>query len=300
MIKSPARGRRKVALSEAIQSACGEALPQCSIPGCGRPPEALQGTGLSRTLCRYHREFKARHGSAWKRSYSGADLRPYTAAAESYLKANATDPYVAHALRSIACLLTSAGPVRRVNDLPGLSVRDRVRATLARLREGEVPAMRILAVTMGVLAAVEEDPFKPGGVYPKVQIAKALRRRASGYHTDYGNGRSFHRYPRSSGQVLVAVGAEMVRATEFVDQYHLAAILGLKRTRYGVLPLPTVPASAPRSRYGDHRVKPSLQPTHTPSPGLDVDAEDAEAERVAAELRAAFEQHGFKAFERKS
>lgn len=287
-------------LKHAIQSASGEALPQCSIPGCGRPPEALQGTGLSRTLCRYHREFKARHGSAWKRSYSGADLKPYTAAAESYLKANATDTYVAHALRSIASLLASAGPVRRVNDLPGLSVRDRVRATLARLREGEVPAMRILAVTTGVLAAVEEDPFKPGGVYPKVQIAKALRRRASGYHAHYGNAGSFHRYPRSSGQVLVAVGAEMVKAAEFVEEYHLASVLDLKRSRYGTLPQPTEPASAPRSRYGDRKVKPVSQPSHIASLTLGTDAEEAEAERIAAEMRTTLEQHGLKAFGRKA
>lgn len=298
-MKSTRKGGWKPTLSEAIQTAADQALPRCSIPGCGRPPEALQGTGLSRSLCRYHREFKARHGSAWKRSYTGADLKPYIAAAESYLKTHATDLYVAHALKSIEITLNSAGPVRRVNELPYLSLRDRARATFARLREGEVLPMRILSVAIGILAAVEEDPFKPRGHYPAVQIAKALRRRASGYHADYGEGRSFHRYPRSSGQVLIAVGEEMMKACEFVGQYHLPHILHLKKKRYGVLPLATEPASAPRSRHGDQRLKPSRKPSDMRAGTLSDDTSDEEAERIAAESRAAFAKHGFKAFDGK-
>ena len=50
-------------------------------------------------------------------------------------------------------------------------------ADVIMLRERAVPPSRILAMTLGVLAAIEEDPFGPGGdrrLFRRVQIAKAL------------------------------------------------------------------------------------------------------------------------------
>lgn len=299
MKTEPARGRPKAALSEAIQKASDQSLPHCTIFGCRRPPEALHGTGLSRTLCRYHREYRSRHGSAWKRSYTGSELKPYIVSAESYLKAHEADLYIAHALRGLDNMLATAGPVRRVNDLPYIPLRDRTRATFARLRDGGVPPLRILSVAMGVLAAVEEDTFKPSHPYPAVQIAKALRRRGSGYHSDYGNGQGFHRYPRSSGQVLVAVGEAVAKACEFVQEYHLIPILDLKQQRHGVLPLPSSPAEAPRSRHGDHRLKPAPAPSSTHAATLSKRAEEVEAEGIAEEAREAFRRQGFEAFKGK-
>src|SRR6266576_1867529 len=114
--------RRARTLSEA-------AFQSCSIPGCGRAPEARQGNGLSPTLCRYHREFRRRHGSPLKRSYTGAELKPYIRAAESFVKAHKSDQEIQWSLDRIAAQLANAGPAQRVNDLPWMEPRAKARAS---------------------------------------------------------------------------------------------------------------------------------------------------------------------------
>lgn len=114
------REKRKADLLRRVKAADTEALPLCAVPGCGRQPEARAGAGLSPTLCRYHRAFRSRHGSAWKGSYTGPQLKPYISAAERYLKAHADDFYVASALTGLAASLATA-PGQRVVDLPRLS-----------------------------------------------------------------------------------------------------------------------------------------------------------------------------------
>jgi hypothetical protein len=197
-------------LARRVKTPSDEALPFCTVPGCGRAPEARQGNGLSPTLCRYHREFRRRHGSPLKRSYTGAELKPYVRAAESFAKAHKADPFIKRALERIGLELSLSGPVQHANDLLWLELRAKARTSLAKLRERNVPPLRILAVTLGVLAAIEEDTYGPGGdrvLFRRVQIAKALRRRASGSHVVYESGWRFSRYPRSSGKVLEALGA---------------------------------------------------------------------------------------------
>ena len=114
------------------------------------------------------------------------------------------------------------------------------------LRERKVSPLRILAVTLGVLATIEEDPYGPGGdrvLFRRVQIAKALRRRASGAHITYDSGWTFSRYPRSSGKVLEVLGAMVEEACQFAINRHLAGALELKIERYGAAPVaPTVDA----------------------------------------------------------
>src|SRR5262245_20177410 len=118
--RAQVRSPHKANLRERLQLSGDSGLRVCSVPGCGRVPESRQGNGLSKTLCRYHRAYRARHGCAWKRSYTGPQLRPYARAAEAYFATHLDDFFVAHALQALRRLLEMAGPVRAVGDLPRL------------------------------------------------------------------------------------------------------------------------------------------------------------------------------------
>lgn len=295
----PADSRNLKAAAEASRPKA-DTLQVCTVPGCGRAPEARQGNGFSPFLCRYHREHRSRHGSPLKRSYTAAELRPYLKAAESVVKANAAEQYIGWSLSSIASLLASAGPVRRVVDLGRLPLDIKARASLAMLRERNVPPERILAVTLAVLAAISEDPFGPGGdrvLFRRVQIAKALRRRASGTHVVYeGTGVRWDRYPRSSGRVLERLGAVVETACEFAVDRHLAAVLDLKKARYGDLK-PPERATFARSRHGNERVPPPPPlPASSRAPPPEPSETSEKADRIAEEIRRDFAERGFEAF----
>jgi hypothetical protein len=280
-----------------VRTASDDALRFCTIPGCGRPPEARQGNGLSPYLCRYHRQFRARHGSPLKRSYTGPELQPYVRAAASFIKAHRADRYIGWSLDRVALGLSGAGPVQGVNDLRWMEPRAKARASLAMLRERKVPAERILALTLGVLAAIEEDTYGPGGdrvLFRRVQIAKALRRRASGSHVVYDSGLRLDRYPRSAGKVLEVLGAIIEKACEFAIDGHLTAVLALKQDRYGKLPI-APQGTVAKSAFGNSRV-----PKPPPAVSLSAEAktarqeaEDKEAERIAEGNRDAFAKSGY-------
>jgi hypothetical protein len=212
------------------------ALAFCPVPGCGRPPQRRAGRGLSLTHCRYHVQYKNRHGSYWKGTYSAADLRPYRRAAESYLKRHRADFWVSAALVALRASMDGAGPRERVVDVLTMSPHRKARAALARLREADIPPERLLAIHLAVSAAVAEDPIRPGGdpsEYRLVQVAKAVSRQASGYHAVYGPGARYDRYPRSSGLALRHLGRMLEADCEHVLEKHLVAVLRLKQERYG-------------------------------------------------------------------
>ena len=169
------------------------------------------------------------------------------------------------------------------------------------LRERKVPPLRILAVTLGVLAAIEEDTYGPGGdrvLFRRVQIAKALRRRASGTHITYDSGWRFSRYPRSSGRVLEVLGAIVEQACEFAIHRHLAAVLALKIERYGAAPIPPRVEFA-RSRHGNERVAAPRIPSITADGPKRTEAEareQLEAERATEDTRRNFLRDGYDAF----
>jgi hypothetical protein len=280
-----------------VKTPSADALRLCTIPGCGRVPEARQGNGLSPYLCRYHRQFRARHGSPMKRSYTAAELKPYVRAAERFVKAHKDDRYIQWSLDHLSQALANAGPVQPAGDLPWMGLRDKTRASLAMLREKGIPPFRLLAVALGVCAAIEEDTYGPGGdrsLFTRVQIAKALRRRASGTHRVYESGLRIDRYPRSSGKVLEALGALMEKACEWPLHQHLAAVLTLKQERYGVLPI-APQATIAKSRFGNTKVPPPPEPARE-APKLSRREEAREAERIARELRAGFATDGYAVF----
>lgn len=204
------------------------------------------GTGLAAFHCRKHVEHKARHGSHWHGTYSAAELKPYLAAATSYVRLRAeSDRFIKQALTDIALLLEEAGPTEIATRLMGMSATRRARIALARLRVAGIKPKRFVAIVLAITALIEEDPGSHRTKeFRVVQIAKALHRLASGYHRVWElqdhKGRSqkieLHAFPRSSGPVLRLIGKAVEEPCEWVVEKHLSAILALKVKRSGVHP----------------------------------------------------------------
>lgn len=206
------------------------ALRGCAVFGCGRPPQAKAGKGVSLFYCRYHAQAHNRHGCHWKKTYAAADLEPYRKAARRFVRAHPHDPWVVNALFALAELLRNAGPVERMIDTYSMQPNDKARAALARMRRREVPPEKLLVNYLAVCCAIEEDPIRAGSEaenYRRVQAAKACARTAATNGTDlpYRN----RRYARSSGLLLVHLGRMLEEACEHVQGYHLPAILALAR-----------------------------------------------------------------------
>ncbi len=201
------------------------------------------GLGLAAFHCRKHVEHKARHGSHWHETYSAAELKPYFAAATSYVRLRAeSDRFIKTALNAIALLIEESGPTEIATRLKGMSAAKRARIALARLRVARIKPERFVAIVLAVTALIEEDPGSHRTKeFRTVQIAKALHRLASGTHKVWEvegyNGRNLrtelHAFPRSSGPVLRLIGKAIEQPCEWVVEKHLSAVLALKAKRYG-------------------------------------------------------------------
>jgi len=236
---------RRIAESASFQA-------RCAIPGCRQSTMRAVGSGLAAFHCRKHVEHKARHGSHWHGTYRAGELKPYLAAASSYVHLRAdTDRFIKASLTGINSILEGAGPTEIATRLRGMSANKKAKIALARLRVSRVKPERILAIVLAVTALIEEDP---GSHRTKefriVQIAKALHRLASGYHRvweiqdAYGRTRrtELHAFPRSSGPVLRLIGKTIEGPCDWVVEKHLNAILALKVQRFG--PHPACPPAA--------------------------------------------------------
>lgn len=233
-------------LGPRIRAVAGTGFRACAIPGCGKVTMRAQGTGLAAFHCRKHVEHKARHGSHWQRTYRAAELKPYVAAATSYVRLRAeSDRFIKQALTDIELLLEEAGPTEIATRLKGMSATRRARIALARLRVAGIKPERFVAIVLAVTALIEEDPGSHRTKeFRVVQIAKALHRLASGYHRVWElqdqKGRSqkieLHAFPRSSGPVLRLIGKAVEEPCEWVVEKHLSAVLALKVKRYGPHP----------------------------------------------------------------
>jgi hypothetical protein len=231
-----------------IASGANDYFPKCAIPGCGRPTQRAAKKGLSAFTCRYHQQHKQRHGSHWCKSPSAAMLNPYLSAALSFIGAHRADPFISAALTGTGGIMASAGPVEMATRLNGLPPVHRARIALARLREANIKAERLLAIPLAVAALVEDAPASVHRVpeWRIVAIAKAAHRLASGTHRIWPvaqpDGRikriEMHAYPRSSGRVLRHLGEMIEKECELVIDRHLAGMLALKAARDGSAPTP--------------------------------------------------------------
>lgn len=215
----------------------------CAIPGCTRPTLGATGKGLAAFHCRNHVEHRARHGSHWHGTYRTSELKPYLAAATSYVRSRAeTDRTIVSSIAAVRSVLESAGPSELATRLMGMPASKRAKIAVARLRVAGIKPERIVAIILAMTALIEEDP---GSHRTKefriVQISKAIHRLASGTHKVWdihdAQGRprriEMHAFPKSTGPVLRLMGRLLAEPCEVAVDRHLDAVLALKIKRYG-------------------------------------------------------------------
>jgi hypothetical protein len=200
------------------------------------------GQGFASFHCKRHVEHKARHGSHWHRSYRADELKPYVAAATSYLGPRLESaPLIPEAVARLAILLEQS-PYEIATRLRGLTARSRADIAFGRLRKRGIKPERLLAIHLAITALIEEDPGSHRTKeFRLVQVAKAAHRLASGYHRVWPQqdkqGRAFrielHAYARSAGRVLRLIGAMIEQQCEWATEKHLTGVLALKVKRYG-------------------------------------------------------------------
>ena len=243
----PSRGRaakRKARILARIASADG-ALKTCSVPNCQRPTARASGQGLAEFYCPYHRQFKARHGSAWAPSYRATELGPYLKAASQWIRGHRMDGTVALTLQALAGLLDGAGPAEPAMNIKGLPASARARIAFARLRDANVKPERLLAIHLGMAALILDDRDSHRvEEFRLCQVAKAAHRLASGTHRRWElplpDGRTtlfhLHVYPRSAGRVLRLMGAAIAEACVSVPDQAVETVRLLKRDSFGPHP----------------------------------------------------------------
>lgn len=221
------------------------ALRACAIPGCKRPTMQATGKGLAELHCRYHVQFKARHGSHWCPTYAAPDLKPYLQSAARWIKANREDPQVAMALYWLKGLLQGSGHAELAHRIKGKPARQRARVAFARLHEAGIGPERLLRIYLAVCALIEDDAGSHRvEEFRVVQVAKAVHRLASGSHQHWEvplpDGRTaplaMHTFPKSSGFVLRVMGRQIEEACREVASANLHQVRELKRERFGPHP----------------------------------------------------------------
>lgn len=226
--------------------AMAENLPGlCVIPDCGRQTMRAAGVGLAAFHCRYHVQFRARHGSHWCPTYNSADLKPYLTVAAEWIEQRHEETSTAHTLICLQKLLEGAGEAPPAQDIRRRSAAFRARVAFARLREADVKPERLLAIHMAVSALIEDDAGSHRTEeFRIVQIAKAAHRLASGTHRYWDwplpNGSiyplKYHAYPRSSGRVLRLIGKAIEEVCAGVTERDLQALRDLKKAKFGPHP----------------------------------------------------------------
>lgn len=215
----------------------------CRVIGCGKPARAGTDDGLDTRFCRSHAEHYQRHGSPFKRSYTGKELAPYRRAALRWLEANAESFWVKNAIDRVLGLYRSAGPHIEAFRLRGLSPQERAKAHWARMRKAEVDPRQVVAAWLAVEMIIADDPQSVTTTeFRRVQAAKIVHRMASGTHKrwereipdpNWSGLRSKtlveekHWYPRSRGRVLRHIGEDVERAVELLAAHQLGPSVGM-------------------------------------------------------------------------
>lgn len=230
-------------VAKTIKLGAYEGAPmKCTVPGCGRLTTRAAGDGVGDTLCRYHIQLKARHGSAWGKTYKAPELRPYLVVSRAWVSSHDGLPAVKMALHWLGALLAEAGRVERAGDIKRKPASERATIAFARLREAGIEPARMLATHMAVSALIEDDR---GSIrteeFRNVQVAKALHRLASGTHRRWewlhADGRTSlireDTYPKSSGMVLRVIGERVHEACYGVTEEAVPLVIERRRERFG-------------------------------------------------------------------
>jgi hypothetical protein len=178
-------------------------------------------------------QYKARHGSVWKRSYTSKQLTQNRAIARKWIAAHIQLKAVDQALQKFDSMMHGSGPSESALRLKGLVPREKARIAISRLRDAKVPAARLLEIVLAVHMILKEDPVVDRSKdYRLCQIAKPCMRMASGTHKKWST-TEIHAYPKSSGQFLRHMGAQLETCAEWVVAAHLPEILAAKIEVFG-------------------------------------------------------------------
>jgi hypothetical protein len=230
-------------LREVIALAPATGATWCSILGCGRPTMKAAMQGLAAFHCARHISHRARHGSLIHGTYRASELKPYLAAAASYVRIrDTTDPYIMASIAAVKATMEEAGPTELATRLRGMPATKRARIAVARLRVAGVKPERIVSIILGVRALIEEDPGSHRvSEFRTVQAMKAIHRLASGTHKYWpiedADGRrqtiEMHAFPKSTGRVLRLMGRLLEEPCELTIDKHLSGVVAFKVKRYG-------------------------------------------------------------------
>jgi hypothetical protein len=218
---------------------------KCAIPGCGRETMRSAGKGLAEMHCRYHVQFRARHGSHWYPTYKAADLKPYLAVAAEWIKEHRAEVSVSYPLMGLRGLLDGAGRAEPAMDIKRQPAAFRARVAFARLREANVKPERLMAIHMAVGALIEDDRGSHRiKEFHLVQTAKAVHRLASGTHRQWERAMHdgtirplhLHAYPKSSGIVLRVIGREIDEICGGVAERVLEEVRAARLAKFGPHP----------------------------------------------------------------
>ena len=203
------------------------------------------GLGHAEMHCRYHVQFKARHGSHWHTTYKAAELQPYLTVAAEWIDEQREEVPVAYPLKGLKGLLEGSGRSERAQDIKHLPAASKARVAFARLREAGIEPERLLAIHMAVGALIEDDRGSHRvEEFRLVQTAKAVHRLASGTHRHWdfpmqdGTTRPlhFHAYPRSSGIVLRVIGREIDEICGGVAERAVQEVIAARLAKFGPHP----------------------------------------------------------------
>ncbi|WP_062223513.1 hypothetical protein [Aureimonas sp. D3] len=228
--KSADRMERRKA--EAIDPEAG----RCSLFGCSRPVQRADGKGFSRTHCHYHVQFKQRHGSYWKETYSAAHLLPYRKAADRFLIYRWRQKDTERALFALRDLMNWEGRNIPLPDLKTRSPDLKVKAALWRLNAAQVKPLQLLRDHLAISGAVHDD-FAGDDEFRLVQIAKAASRLASGWRKQYDAAPAWVLNQRSAGIFLRGLGGKLEEACGFYTAEHLKGMLTVKREEFDAVAL---------------------------------------------------------------
>jgi hypothetical protein len=203
------------------------------------------GVGHAENHCRYHVQFKARHGSHWHPTFKAVDLKPYLTVSAEWIDERREELPVTYPLKGLRGLLDGSGRPEPAQDIKRLPAASKARVAFARLREAGIEPQRLLTVHMAVGALIEDDNGSHRvEEFRLVQTAKALHRLASGNHGRYewpmadGTIRQIqtHNYPRSSGIVLRVIGKEIDEICGGVVERALIEVIAAREAKFGPHP----------------------------------------------------------------
>lgn len=216
--------------------------------------------------CPKHARQMRRHGSAERGSYSAADLKPYLWAARRWIKQHIVDRTVQAAIGGLT--FTAARGVRDGLELLGAKAEARAANVLKRLARARVPGERLLATILATWALAEDDTGhgRATARFRHVQIAKQANRIAPPVRPGWAapqegkphvplvaaSIRRMRRLEDSAGPFLAILGKRIEAKADWLlaDGKAVAAVLGLKRGRYGEHP-PRIPPPGSRSLLQD-------------------------------------------------